>query len=158
VAISFYAHDTRISVRSGSIDIRVRKLNIAVALLEPSFRKWRIEINIGKCRTTLFSRRLHHYRHSPCPVTISDECIAWTSETKYLGVTLESKLTYKTLILRKANNRLRQMFPILNKSSIVNINVGLIIYKSLLRYILTYASHMGLCCQNLHGQTADISQ
>jgi hypothetical protein len=35
VAISVYADDTNISVRSGSIGIAVRKLNAAVALLEP---------------------------------------------------------------------------------------------------------------------------
>jgi hypothetical protein len=74
---------------------------------------------------------------------IFDENIASTSETKCLGVTLDSKLTYKThlsCILQKANNRLRQMFHILNKSSTIDINLALIIYKSLLRSILKYAS------------------
>jgi hypothetical protein len=35
VAISVYADDTTISVRSGSVDIAVRKLNAAMGLLEP---------------------------------------------------------------------------------------------------------------------------
>jgi hypothetical protein len=35
VAISVYADDTKISVRSGSVDIAVGKLNYAIALLEP---------------------------------------------------------------------------------------------------------------------------
>jgi hypothetical protein len=77
-----------------------------------------------------------------CPVKIFNENIAWTKETKYLGIALDSKLTYRThisCILRKANYRLRQMFPILNKSSTIDINLALIIYKSLLRSILTYA-------------------
>jgi hypothetical protein len=67
--------------------------------------------------------------------------MAWTIETKYLGVTLDSKLTYRihiSSILHKANYRLRQLFPILNKSSTIDINLELIIYKSLLRSILTY--------------------
>jgi hypothetical protein len=62
--------------------------------------------------------------------------------TKYLGVTLDSKLIYRThisCILRKANYRLRELLPILNKST-VDINLAIIIYKSLLRSILTYAS------------------
>jgi hypothetical protein len=74
---------------------------------------------------------------------IFDENIAWTGETKCLGVTLDSKLTYRThisCILQKVNNRPRQLFPILNKSSTININLALIIYKSLIRSILTYAS------------------
>jgi hypothetical protein len=66
VAISVYADGTNISVRSGSTDIAVRKLTAAVALLETWFRKWRIKMNTQKCTITLFSRRLRHYRRSPC--------------------------------------------------------------------------------------------
>jgi hypothetical protein len=73
------------------------------------------------------------------------ENIAWTSETKCLDVTLDSKLTYKihiSCILQKANNRLRQLFPILKKSSTIDINLALIIYKSLIRSIMAHASPM----------------
>jgi hypothetical protein len=77
-----------------------------------------------------------------CPVKIFNQKISWTKATKYLGVTLYSKLTYRThisCILRKANYRLRQLFPILNKSSTIDINLALVIHKSLLRSILIYA-------------------
>jgi hypothetical protein len=59
------------------------------------------------------------------PVKAFIENITWTQETKYLGVTLDLKLTYKThisCILRKAKQ--------LNKSSTTDINLGLITYKS----------------------------
>jgi hypothetical protein len=62
---------------------------------------------------------------------------------KYFGIMLDSKLTYRThisCILHKANYRLRQLLPILNKSSTTDINLVFIIYKSLLPSILTYAS------------------
>jgi hypothetical protein len=143
ISISAYADDTIISVRAGSIDIAVRKLNAAVALLEPLFRKWRIKINTQICAITLFSRWLRHYRRRPCPVMIFDENIAWTSETNFLGVTFVSKISYKTYIsciLQEAKNRLRQLYPILNKSYTIDINLALIVYKSLIRSILTYAS------------------
>jgi retron-type reverse transcriptase len=91
VAISVYADDTNISVRSGSIDIAVRKLNSAIGLLEPWFRKWRIQINTKKCTITLFSTRLRHCRSSTHQVKIFNENRAWTKETKCLGVTLDSK-------------------------------------------------------------------
>jgi hypothetical protein len=77
-----------------------------------------------------------------CPVKIFNENIAWTKETQYLGVTVDSKLTYSThlpRILHQANYRLRQLFPILNQSSTIDINLALIIYKSLLRSKWTYA-------------------
>ena len=153
IAISVYADDTNISVRSGSIDIAVRKLNSAIRLLEPWFRKWRIHINAKKCTITLFSKRLRHQGCSKHQVKIFNKTISWTKETKYLGVTLDSKLTYRThisCILRKANYRLRQLYPILNKSSTIDINLALVIYKSLLRSILSYASPAWGYAANTH--------
>jgi hypothetical protein len=131
VAISIYADDINISVRSGKFDIATAKLNNAIGLLEPWFLKWRIKVNKSKCTTTLFSKRLRDYRRSIPPVKIFNENVAWTNETKYLGVILDAKLTYKSHIsslLRKANCRLRQLFPILNKSSTIDVNLALIVY------------------------------
>jgi hypothetical protein len=85
--------------------------------------------------------RLRHYRRRRCPVTIFDENITWTSGSKYLGVTLNSKLTQKThtsCSLWKTNNRLRQLFLILNKSSTIDINLALKISKFLFRSILPW--------------------
>jgi hypothetical protein len=143
VAISIYADDTNISVRSGRLDIAIPKLNNAIRLLEPWFQKWRIKVNTNKCTSTLFSKRLRDYRHNIHPVKIFNENVTLSNTTKYLGVILDSKLTYRAHIsslLRKANCRLKQLFPILNKSSSIDINLALIVYKSLLRSILTYAS------------------
>jgi hypothetical protein len=59
-------------------------------------------------------------------VNIFNENTAWYKETKYLGVTLDPKLTYRThksCILGKSNYRLRQLFPLLSKSSTIDINV-----------------------------------
>jgi hypothetical protein len=96
-----------------------------------------------KSTITLFSKLLRHYRRSTRPVKICNENTASTNETKYLGVTLDSKLTYRnhiSCIRRKANYRLRQLFLTLNKSSTIDINLELVICKSLLRSILTYVS------------------
>jgi hypothetical protein len=86
---------------------------------------------------------MRDHRRSTHPVKIFNETIAWTNETKYLGITLDSKLTHRThiaCILRKANYRQRQLYPIVNKSSTIDIRLALVIYKSLLLSILTYAS------------------
>jgi hypothetical protein len=93
VAISVYAVDTNISVRSGNVDIAVGKLNYAIALLEPWLQKWWIKVNTQKCTLTLFSRRFRHDRGGAPRVKIFNETIAWTIESKYLGVTIDSKLT-----------------------------------------------------------------
>jgi hypothetical protein len=79
----------------------------------------------------------------PSSIKIFNKNAVWTRETKYLGVTLDSKLTCKARIaslMRKANCRLRQLFPVPNKPSTADENLALTVHKSLLQSILTYAS------------------
>ena len=105
--------------------------------------KWRTKKNTNKCSTTLFSKRRSHFRVAPSPLKIFHTNINWTNQINYLGVILDSKLIYRAHINRslcKANYRLRQLNPIFNKSSPININLALTIYKSLIRSILTYAA------------------
>jgi hypothetical protein len=52
--LTIYADDTTISARSGKPEIAVRKLNSALALLEPWLIKWRIELNVQKSSVALF--------------------------------------------------------------------------------------------------------
>jgi hypothetical protein len=104
--------------------------------------KWRIKDNTSNGTTTLFYRGLRYYRRRLIPVRIFNENAAWTKETKYLGVMLASKLTYKARIgslLHKANCKLRQLFPVPNKSSTTDVNLTLTIYKALHCSVLTYA-------------------
>ena len=81
--------------------------------------------------------------HQSPPLKLFHTTINWTNQVKYLGVNLDSKLTYKyhnSKSLCAANYWLRQFHPILNKSSAININLVLTIYKSLFRSTLTYAT------------------
>jgi hypothetical protein len=141
--VPVYADDTNVTVRSGSVQLAVNKLSDVIKTLEPWFEKWRIKINVNKCSTTLFSKRLNHLRYDLPPLKIFRTNIAWSNEVKYLGVILDRKLTYRSHInnsVTKANHRLRQLYPILNKSSFININLALTIYKTLIRPIITYAA------------------
>jgi hypothetical protein len=56
MAILVYADDTNISVRSGNIDIAVRKLNAATGLLEPWFQKWRRRIHTKTAQLPRFPK------------------------------------------------------------------------------------------------------
>jgi hypothetical protein len=86
---------------------------------------------------------MHYYTvRSMRPVEIVIENTACANETKYIGVTLHSELTYsfhKSCILWKANYRLRQFVPIVNTSSTTDIYLALVINESFLRSILIYA-------------------
>ncbi|KDR21068.1 hypothetical protein L798_04127, partial [Zootermopsis nevadensis] len=105
--------------------------------------KWRIKINVNKCSVALFSKRLTHLCSEVPPLKIFGATIPRVNEVKYLGVILDRKLAYRSHISKavcRANHRLRQLYPILTKSSSININLALKIYKTLLRPIITYAA------------------
>ena len=66
----------------------------------------------------------------------------WKSEPiKYLGIQLDSKLNFREHIKEKietANNRLRQLYPPLNRKSRLRVKIGKLLYTSLIRPIITY--------------------
>jgi hypothetical protein len=67
----------------------------------------------------------------------------WTNQINYLKVILNSKLSDSPHIsgpLCKANHKLRQMYPPLNKSSPTDINWALTTYKFLIGSLLKYAA------------------
>jgi hypothetical protein len=143
LAITLYADDAAINVRSGDVTLAVRKLNAALALMEPWLLNWRIQININKSSVTIFSKRRNHLKGPLSPVTLFNQHLPWINNPKYLGVTLDPKMTFKlhiTHTLRKLNYRLRQLYPIINRSSSIDIHLALTIYKALIRPIMTYAS------------------
>ncbi|GBN82377.1 hypothetical protein AVEN_152777-1 [Araneus ventricosus] len=54
--------------------------------------RWKIQVNSDKCQYVYFTRR----RSTPNPPKLYRRPIPWRDETKYLGVILDNRLTYKT--------------------------------------------------------------
>lgn len=57
VAVTTYAVGTNVTVRSGSVQLAVNYLSNVIKTLQPLFERWRIKVKVGKCSTTLFSKR-----------------------------------------------------------------------------------------------------
>ncbi|GFW73557.1 RNA-directed DNA polymerase from mobile element jockey [Trichonephila clavipes] len=68
--------------------------------------------------------------------------IPWTKEVDYLGVTLDSKLTYKNHLNKitcKFKKTLLSLLPLLNRNSSLSLHSKRIIYIQYFQPILTYA-------------------
>jgi hypothetical protein len=85
--------------------------------LQTWFEKWRIRINESKSCSITFT-----FRKSSTPaVTINDIQIPRKTEIKYLGMTIDSKLTWKQHIVKKpkqVNITLKQLNWLLGRKSI----------------------------------------
>jgi hypothetical protein len=142
VKTAVFADDTLLY--STHHDIEIATLNVQDALdhLMTWFTKWRIAINPTKSEAKIFTLRKPE---DPQNFVILGEQIPWSPPDqgiKYLGVYLDRKLNWKFHINKKLNlayGRLSKLFPLLNKKSSLSIKNGTLLFKTLLRPLITYA-------------------
>lgn len=148
-----YADDTAISARSPRINQVTSRLQHGLQTLEPWLTRWRVKVNVNKCVALLNTHKrkeTFQYRQLR-PLRLLGQQINWTPTVKYLGVTLDQKLTWRDHIKqtqKKANARLGQLYPILNRQSRISQPVAIQMYKTLIRPIITYAAPVwGYTCK-----------
>lgn len=72
---------------------------------------------------------------------------------KYLGLTLDPKLTYKDHILyiiNKCNILIRTLYPFINRTSALNIENKMLIFKLIFHGVLLYAAPFWATSANCH--------
>jgi hypothetical protein len=102
-------------------------------------RKWRIAINVSKSMAMPFTRRRIQ---TPRPVALFGEPIVWVDTARYLGVTLDKRLTWSTHIdqvRKKASQRLGVLGPLLDRRSGLSIRNGVLLFRQLIRPVMDYA-------------------
>ncbi|GBN82199.1 putative RNA-directed DNA polymerase from transposon X-element [Araneus ventricosus] len=83
------ADDTAV-ISTGESNKAIEELNNYLDQLGKWLIMWKIKVNADKCQAVYFTRR----RKVPDPPKLYRRAIKWSKETKYLGVTLDSRLTY----------------------------------------------------------------
>lgn len=135
--VADYADDKAIISFNSNPEIASYNLQNHLTLLEDWYTKWRVKINQTKSIHTTFTLRL-----SPCPeVSIYGTQIPTSSTVKYLGLTLDRRLTWAPHLKSKRQNlnlRLRLLKTFCNNNKYTNIKTKLLIYKSLIKPVWTY--------------------
>ncbi|GFW95195.1 probable RNA-directed DNA polymerase from transposon X-element [Trichonephila clavipes] len=137
--LNLYADDTCITATFKKPQHNHDCIEQTSFLLEEFFNKWKIKINVDKTVTVLFTRRRKHCT----PPTLYSTPLQWSQSTKYLGVILDSKLTWKQHVLHTRNKfrfALRLLFPLVNRNSHMSLENKVLLYTAVLRPILSYAS------------------
>ena len=94
-------------------------------------------INVSKSTAIIFARARRHFIQ-PRPVTLFGEPIEWVDTTRYLGVNLDTRLTWSPHIdqvRKRTSQRMGMLGPLLNRKSDLSIRNGLmlLVYKQLIR-------------------------
>lgn len=125
-------------------------------LLERWFTKWRIKVNPNKCTAVYFgSKRVH-----PPPIKIYNKPILFDTKSKYLGIIFDKRMSWKehiNYVKSKYLNALNKISFIINSPSLDYQNKTLL-YKSVLRPILTYAASVWGFTFNTHMEKLQILQ
>jgi hypothetical protein len=141
--IALYADDTAISFTSANPKLITTKLQQLCDILEKWFGKWRIQINPKKSAAVFFSRRPGKKSKTTGPISMFGETIPWVSETRYLGLVLDDKLTWKPHIEHvraKAIGGMAALRPITGRRSKLSLKNKVLLYKTMIRPVMTYAA------------------
>lgn len=98
---------------------------------------WHMTLNINKCKVMRFSR---HRNLNPSSYTINHSPLLPVSSYKYLGVTLTTDLSWTMHVSSIILNANRMLGYIKRNFSMAPASVKLLMYKSLVRSKLEYAS------------------
>jgi hypothetical protein len=105
---------------------------------------WEIKINQAKSVQVTFTTRSINYQQ----VNINDIKIPIQTETKYMGLHLDQKLTWQKHVKterQQLNLRLREMFWLLGPKSKLSIENKLLLYKCIIKPIWTYGIQLWGC-------------
>ncbi|GFU00916.1 probable RNA-directed DNA polymerase from transposon X-element [Trichonephila clavipes] len=110
--ICMFADDTAILAQSNELQLVTHFLHKHIAKLEDWFSTWKIALNVAKTEAVFFS---HHIKKEPPKLYLHNTHVPWSKSTKYLGVILDKRLTFKQHIIqirRKFNISVAKVFPL----------------------------------------------
>jgi len=134
VELALYADDTAIIVTSLKPTLFVSYLESYFNELQGWLSEWRIAINVSKSTAIIFARAERRFIQ-PLPVTLFEEPIEWVDTTRYLGVTLDTRLTWSPdidQVRKRTAQRMGMLGPLLNRKSDLSVTKGVLLYKQLI--------------------------
>jgi hypothetical protein len=158
---AFFADDSCLYTSGKSPTKIIKKLNAAGKQLTDYSTKWKIKLNDAKTNAAFFTRRTANKWLPSEGVTIRNARIPWKNSVKYLGVTLDKTVTFKThidLISEKALKFVGILYPLLNRKSKLNSDNKIRIFRAIIQSILLGACPVWGNCAKHHIEKLQIIQ
>lgn len=159
--IAYYADDTAIYTSKKQSNTIIKILNNALVCINKYFSKWKIKMNGNKTQAIIFPFNKSYKRNPSLQLHQQNEQIPLKTEVNYLGVSLDSKLNFRTHIEKtknKATTCMRALYPMLNRRSKLSHKNKNIIYKTVIRPVITYAAPVWLNAAKTNIQKLQIIQ
>lgn len=138
-----FADDTAVYSSSNQSNAICRRLQGSLSRVENFFTKWKIKANAAKTQAILFPFDRRRRRTPTVQLSLNGTPVEFANTVKYLGVTLDSKLLFKQHIdesKTKATRCLAALYPIIGRKSCLSTGNKLMLFKTVIRPVFTYAS------------------
>lgn len=136
--------------RAASIKYRLQN---GTKSLSKFFRRWKLKLNPEKTEAVFFTRRRAARAFPRADLQVEGHNINWGSSAKYLGVTLDRRLTFKPHIdnvVKKSGKVTRMLYSLLCRNSRLHTKNKLLLYKTVIRPLIFYASPAWSTCAATH--------
>lgn len=143
ISAACYADDTAIYTSANRTKTICKRLQQALVKIEDFFGKWKIKVNPTKTQAIVFPFNNQLKRRPSTNLTLNGSSITFAKEVKYLGVTIDSKLNFGAhikSIRAKAIECTAALYPMLCRKSKLSTRNKLLLFKAIIRPVLTYAA------------------
>ena len=137
VVLATFADDTALLSHHENLQVASNNLQDALNDLQDWLKKWRIKVNENKSKHIVFTLR----KENCPPVTLNNIRLTEVEHVKYLGLTLDKKLTWKNHIWCKRQQmelKVRKLNWVLGKNSKLSLANKITLYKVMVKPIWTY--------------------
>ena len=158
VSVFSYADDVALISTDRNEKYANMFLQKALKEINSYFSKWKITINAEKSQHIFFTTRI---LLSNCKLKINHKEVPKVSCVKYLGVHIDQCLNWGkqvTATVKKGQQAFGMLYPMLCRDSRLSSNNKLLIYKQMIRPILTYGSLVWGTAAKIHINRLQILQ
>ncbi|GFW77537.1 RNA-directed DNA polymerase from mobile element jockey [Trichonephila clavipes] len=141
VSTCLFADDSAALTQGVQLNYTIKTMQRFLDKLENWLTDWRIAINVEKTQAIVF--RKWGVTDPQAELTLFDDNIHWVPVVRYLGLHIDSRLTYKKHIdylSDKFWGRIALAISLIGRSSPLSLENKVILYKQILRPTITYGS------------------
>ncbi|GFT94468.1 RNA-directed DNA polymerase from mobile element jockey [Trichonephila clavipes] len=141
VSTCLFAVDSAVLSQGVQLKYTIKTVQHFLDKLETWLTHWRIAINVDKSQAIVF--RKWGVIDPPFQLTLFDDNIQWVPVVKYLGLHIDSRLTFKKHIdylSEKFWGRISLAISLVGRRSPLSLENKVILYKQILRPVITFGS------------------
>lgn len=141
VELAMYADDIAIYTSGHHPNDTINNLNYALKIMHGYFIQWKIKINKDKLEAIIFP--IKHQRQKPSiDILFENAIVPLQQSIKYLGITLDEKLTFEehiNVVIDKAMFYFEKFLPLFRNVNMTS-RIKLLLYTTVIRPILGHGS------------------